>query len=132
MDKGRAAAAHDRLATDARRSLLQLGDTPFRPNVLITLLESDLGTSRKAITRYGRSRFFQPIFVVTTEDTALFLESRIIFEYFPPARLVHEYAHVGSWREYLPEKWEIIRAKWRPRWVVEYGLSLERYLTACQ
>jgi hypothetical protein len=133
MDKGhRAAVGHDRLATETRPSLRQVGDTSFFPNVLITLLESDPDTSRKAIRRYGRSRFFRPIFLTTNAETAQFLESRIAFEYFPPARLVHDHADAGPWQEYIPEKWEIVRAKWRPRWIVECGLSLERYLTACR
>jgi hypothetical protein len=101
-----------------------------RPLVLVTLLCADHATRDRAIGLHGRTRY-RPVFVVTDRDIAAIRAAGHVAEHFPDPSMVRRHSELGDWRTFLGQRWAILRAKWRPEFVVTAGLDFSDYLRAC-
>lgn len=102
-----------------------LGD---RPPVFITLFECDEETREKAIAKHSKVTFYRPIFVTTSPDVGTFLASAQVFEHFQSAEQLAKHEAAGGWSDYLEARWQGVLGKWRPRWIINKGLTFNEYL----
>lgn len=64
---------------------------------------------------------FVPVLVTDCDDFALFRRHRLYFEYVPPAAIYERYASDLDWRLFVQRRLALIRQKWEPARVINFG-----------
>ncbi len=73
-------------------------------------------------------RFSKVIFIVTCNELSEFRFRRLIVERLPDLEEMKEFGAARPWPEYLRRRHLILKSKWKPAWLLAYGLTFDEYL----
>lgn len=101
--------------------------------IIITALGVDSNLLEEIIVRTKRKLSRKVdclIYLTDSPDFAIFRRHGVIFEYLPSSTKQRLHATDMPWQAYLQERWGLLLAKWRPRYVLTYGTSIDSFLAA--
>lgn len=72
----------------------------------------------------------EPILITDSDETELFRDRDLVFEYLPPRTLHQRFAPDLDWNLYLLRRLAILRRKWQPKRIVTFGPAARELLDA--
>jgi hypothetical protein len=113
-------------------SLYIYNSEPATSTVLVTLIGVQPHLLEEIILNTQRrlSRSHRLIYLTDQIDFSVFRKNGAIFEYVPALLEQRLHASAMPWHSYMRSHWGLLLAKWRPRQILTYGLSMDRFLAA--
>lgn len=99
---------------------------------LVFMLQLDADARSRVLEADAQrhAAYAQVVFVTDAVDVRYFSTRGMICERLPSVKDVRPETMTYPWRQYLQRRHALIRAKWRPKWTISYGLDFDAFLDA--
>jgi len=100
--------------------------------ILVTLFGVERTQHENIIDTIGKKfkGFDKIVYVTDLPDFLHFREAGAAFEYLPSLDQQKMHNSELSWPEYLATRWELILSKWLPKYVLAYGMNIDRFIAS--